>query len=115
MTPPFLIVWKQSDGLCQSPRELHPCMVLMQPYPLRATLWAFRLWLYGSIIIKRDRSWLEKGTSLFYGHGYGSPAYTAGCKVMAYLFQWLAVCLTYLTALFSCQRTFERRNFPLHH
>ena len=65
MTPPFFVVLKRSDGLCQSPRELHSCMVLMQPYPLRATLLTLKLWLYGSIIIRQDRSWLEKGTSLF--------------------------------------------------
>ena len=33
-------------------------------------------------------------------------------KVMAYRLQRLADCLTYLTALFSCQRTLERRKSP---
>ena len=27
------------------------------PYPLRATLLTLKLWLYGSIIIRQDRSW----------------------------------------------------------
>ncbi len=34
-------------------------------------------------------------------------------KVMAYRLQRLADCLTYLTALFSCQRTLERRKSPI--
>lgn len=63
-------------------------------------------------MIERDRSWLEKGTSLFYEHRHFSLAYTAGYKVVACLLQRLAVCLTYLTALCSFQRTVERRNFP---
>ncbi|MFR3068293.1 MAG: hypothetical protein ACLTNH_00005, partial [Enterocloster sp.] len=71
-----------------------------------------KLWLYGSIIIRQDRSWLEKGTSLFHEHRRFSLAYRAGDKVMAYLLQRLAVCLRYPNALFSFQGTLERRNFP---
>lgn len=42
---------KQFNGFCHSPQEFHLCIVLMQPYPLRATLLTLKLWLYGSIII----------------------------------------------------------------
>ena len=37
---PLFIVMKQIEQLWQSSRESHPCMVLMQPYPLPATVFS---------------------------------------------------------------------------
>lgn len=108
---PFLsIFFKQSNGICHYPQEFHLCMVLMQPYPLRATLSTLKLWLYGSIIIRQNRSWRRKRTNLPHGRWQWFARLD---KVMAYRLQRLADCLTYLTALFSCQRTLERRKSPI--